>query len=171
MKKLALILVALIITPSLLFNKDNNIKGVSVNMAKYQYLVPSLLIPENYVNSDKGITENYFYKGIKLEVVGNAEEYTPTDNKSFEKKGVTIQADTAWQFADSVSINSLLSVNSNWGIKINIPRRRLNVISPMNLSDESKAAVLKSPKWIRTKLENTFSKLEIDKQSRRFFLP
>lgn len=92
----------------------------------------------------------------------------PIYQKEFNIKKVTEPEnsliETSWELCDSTFINSFVPAGSNVGVKVNIPQKKLDLISPYSLSDEAIAAVKKAPSWLRPALTNTLSKVNKPKQ-------
>ncbi len=137
---------------------DNSKKNLKLNPVEMQSSKHS------FDKSKLGITNsNDFFR--ELIPVGQAEVYNPLKNTSNFKLSDLFLSDEEMIFKDSVFLQKLLPAGQNLGIKLNVETKKLEVVTPYNnLSEEAKAAIQKSPKWIRVELENTFSLLNQNRQ-------
>lgn len=164
MRNIFLLLIALIFTFEVLFaqepscisnNSKQNIKLNPVEMQNSKHIFDKSIL---------GMTNCKDFLKVFIPV-GQAEVYIPQEKiKTNFKLSDLFLSNEDMYLKDSVYLEGLLPAGQNYGVKLNIATKKLEVISPFNLTDEAKAAIQKSPKWLRVVLSNTLSQLQAERQ-------
>ena len=110
-----------------------------------------------YIDGTNGVTAKNPVTETLIPV-GQAEPYYPALQKV--KNNPVLFSETNWKLLDSVYLNSFIPASANLGVRMHTGLRKLQIISPFNLTWESQMAVKKSPRWLRAKLENTLGQLD-----------
>jgi hypothetical protein len=163
------IYVSLFLVSVSLFSQTNKARGITENIDTLKtYKVSGELKPTLIINNksiinpkNRGVTANIVNKNIKS--IGQIQAISKT-NKNNHNNINRLDIPSNWLLTDSIYVNSLIPGNNHLGVMINSLKRKLELISPYNLSDKAKQAVAKSPRWMRPELETTLSKLSIEKQ-------
>lgn len=141
-----------------LYSQTQNVRESTVNL-KEQVFVPNGEEAEDYMPSlfpRAGNTES-----VLFQVLNQTDEKinyeTPNRNNLDKSKGNSILTD--WKEIETIKLQSLIPANGDLGVKFNCWQKKLEVVSPFALSEEVKTAVAKAPRWVRSYLENTLSKV------------
>ncbi|MBM2816716.1 MAG: hypothetical protein HW421_3478 [Ignavibacteria bacterium] len=108
--------------------------------------------------AQRGISENIPLP-MPLQVAGEVETYFPSDIPKTETHKKSLLDEIFWTTNDSLHFETYLPAGGTLGVKVNIPKRKLEPIYPYNFADSIKVAIAKSPKWLQLRLEAVLGKL------------
>ena len=170
MKSVIFTLLILFLISTSLFSQKNKVRGITENIDTiktykvFGEIKPTMIINNNSIINmkNRGVTANIKIKDIKS--VGQIKAFSKVNKNKYNNID-RLDIPSNWLFTDSIYVNSLIPGNNHLGVMINSAKRKLELISPCNLSDKANQALAKSPKWIRPELQMTLSKLSIEKQN------
>ena len=122
----------------------------------------------------------------QFKVSGQVNPVTLPEAPLIQKKKDTPLDETVWTLTDTVYLDHYLPAGEHIGVRLNVPRTMLEVISPyfnpedypsenekggdvslddeLILTTEAQNAIRKAPKWIRPELECTLAQVDEEKQ-------